>query len=261
MYFYQIIDSLLGVEFFNPSVLPHWKYFARPEGKKADFQMQFVPTVTANRDINFSVVPPCGNLMFSGNAVMCADEMYRKAYVFHGNDPLVFETFAAYLFYTNAVRKQILWIHSATIDVDGRGILFLGPSGIGKTTQAERWAQFRGADIINGDVGYVQKTKKGYLAWGTPWHGSSPYCKNTSVPLKALVVLKQAPYNSIRELNGFEKVTEVSGSVFYPIWLKDGMDLCTDTLNYILTDLPVYRLDNCADENAVELLERELNQL
>ena len=165
------------------------------------------------------------------------------------------------IFRTHAVRRQMLQLHCATIEDQGRGILFLGPSGIGKTTQAERWAQYRGSSIINGDIGFVQRTPQGYTAWGTPWHGSSPYCLNTSVPVKALVVLKQAPENRLRELTGFEKVREVSGSVFYPTWLENGMELCTDTLNHLLTDLPVYRLDNRADEAAVNLLAAELDRI
>ena len=75
------------------------------------------------------------------------------------------------------------------------------------------------------------------------------------------VVLKQAPENRLRELTGFEKVTEVSGSVFYPTWLEDGMELCTDTLNHLLTDLPVYRLDNRADRESVEILAKELDRI
>lgn len=166
-----------------------------------------------------------------------------------------------FLFYSRAVYHKMLQLHCATIDDDGRGILFLGPSGIGKTTQAERWAQYRGSAIINGDIGFVQRTPAGYTAWGTPWHGSSPYCLNASVPVKALVVLKQAPQNALRELTGFEKVREVSGSVFYPTWLEDGMELCTDTLNHLLSDLPVYRLDNRADEDAVRLLAAEIDRI
>lgn len=176
-------------------------------------------------------------------------------------DRASFSVLSNHIYYTHAARRQMLQLHCATIEDQGRGILFLGPSGIGKTTQAERWAQYRGSSIINGDIGFVQRTPQGYTAWGTPWHGSSPYCLNTSVPVKALVVLKQAPENRLRELTGFEKVREVSGSVFYPTWLENGMELCTDTLNHLLTDLPVYRLDNRADEAAVNLLAAELDRI
>lgn len=200
-------------------------------------------------------------MMCYRGSVMVTNKEYNYASIYQANEENAFQIFSAYLFYTHAVQRQMLQLHCATIEDQGRGILFLGPSGIGKTTQAERWAQYRGSAIINGDIGFVQRTPAGYTAWGTPWHGSSPYCLNASVPVKALVVLKQAPQNALRELTGFEKVREVSGSVFYPTWLEDGMELCTDTLNHLLSDLPVYRLDNRADEEAVRLLAAEIDRI
>lgn len=197
----------------------------------------------------------------SGADVLLSNEEGSKFWTLPVAEPENIDSFLVLAFYTHAVRRQMLQLHCATIDDGGRGILFLGPSGIGKTTQAERWAQYRGSAIINGDIGFVQRTPAGYTAWGTPWHGSSPYCLNASVPVKALVVLKQAPQNALRELTGFEKVREVSGSVFYPTWLEDGMELCTDTLNHLLSDLPVYRLDNRADEEAVRLLAAEIDRI
>lgn len=199
-------------------------------------------------------------LRIDNDIALCNND-YSCAQILPIQDPHSITAFLMQLFYTHAVRRQMLQLHCATIEDQGRGVLFLGPSGIGKTTQAERWAEFRGASIINGDVGFVQRTEREYIAWGTPWHGSSPYCLNASVPVKALVVLKQAPENRLRELTGFEKVSEIAGSVFYPTWLEDGMELCTDTLNHLLTDLPVYRLDNRADRESVEILAKELDRI
>lgn len=261
MKFYKIINQVLEITDFWTGGNLYWKLFEICSGQPEDFSISAICPDALNRDIQLATIPICSKLMFCGNAVLCADECYRRAFVYQGSTPSAWETFAAYVFYTHAIRRQILWIHSAVVEASGRGILFLGPSGVGKTTQAERWAQFRGASIINGDVGFVQRTQNGFLAWGTPWHGSSPYCLNTSVPLKALVVLKQAPYNALRELTGFEKLKEVSNNVFYPTWLEDGMELGVETLHHLLTDLPVYRLDNRADLEAVELLERELNRI
>ena len=187
---------------------------------------------------------------------MICNSMYNRVIYLPLKDEKNIDVLLLQLFYTHAVRRQMIQLHCATIDDDGRGILFLGPSGIGKTTQAERWAQYRGSAIINGDIGFVQRTPAGYTAWGTPWHGSSPYCENTSVPVAAMVVLKQAPKNSIRELTGFEKVTEVSNSVFYPQWVEGGMELCLETLDHLLTKVPVYELSCRPDEGAVELVEQ-----
>lgn len=259
---YRIIDLLFAVKHQEGVYISSWGLFKCINSGKVDVSVEGIDEFVINRDISFARVALCENMMFTENSLMCMDKMYENAYIFSRGNKDAFNFLSAYLFYTHAIRRQVLWIHSATIADQERGILFLGPSGVGKTTQAERWAQYRGATIINGDVGFVQRRAEGdYLAWGTPWHGSSPYCVNTSVPLKALVVLKQAPYNALRELTGFEKVSEVSGNVFYPTWLEDGMELGLETLNHLLTDLPVYRLDNRADQEAVDLLARELERL
>lgn len=196
--------------------------------------------------------------------VLLTDSTWTHCAILPLRNPLSFQVFTNQIFLTHAVQRHMIQLHASLIDDHGRGVVFLGPSGIGKTTQAERWMQYRGASILNGDMVFVQETQgpgKQYLGWGTPWHGSSPYCLNANVPVKALVVLKQASENRLRELTGFEKVAEVSGSVFYPTWLENGMELCTDTLNHLLTDLPVYRLDNRADEAAVNLLAAELDRI
>lgn len=189
---------------------------------------------------------------------MLIDKDWKNGYILQPFNMEDASAFITMVFMTHAVRRHMLQIHCSIVEYKGVGILFLGPSGIGKTTQAERWAEFKDALIINGDIGYVEDTGNGFLAWGTPWHGSSPYCVNTSVPVVAMVVLKQSSENKLRRLQGFEMVTEVSGSVFYPTWLEDGMELCTATLNDLLTSVPVYLLENKADEEAVNLLADEL---
>lgn len=192
--------------------------------------------------------------------VMFTDKDWKHVWILppiHQEDA---STFLIQAFYTHAVKRHMIQVHSSLIDYQGRGIMFLGPSGIGKTTQAERWNEYRGAVIINGDMVFVQETEDQFLGWGTPWHGSSPYCENASVPLEALVILKQSRENRIRRLEGFEMVAEVSNSVFYPTWLENGMDLCLETLDHLLTHVPVYLLENRADEEAVALLEQTLDQ-
>ena len=157
--------------------------------------------------------------------------------------------------YTISMKFKIIQLHSSLIRFNNHGLMFLGPSGIGKTTQAELWNKYRDALIINGDIVFVQETENAFLGWGTPWHGSSPYCENTSVPVHAMIVLKQATENSIRELSGFEKVTAVSNSVFYPQWLENGMELCLETLDHLLSSVPVYELSCRPDEDAVRITE------
>lgn len=192
------------------------------------------------------------------NDIMITDEEWRKAVVLPLESRENFERFLCQLFYTHAVQRHIIYLHSSLININGQGLMFLGPSGIGKTTQAELWNEYRDALIINGDVVFVQETPDAFLGWGTPWHGSSPYCENTNVPVCAVIVLKQTLENSIRELTGFEKVTAVSNSVFYPRWLENGMELCLETLDHLLAKVPVYELSCRPDEDAVRLTEETI---
>lgn len=263
-YFFQIAGLRLHMQGnIGAGMLEHtWEYFLeerKPSGK-VDFTLLYGEQESMDYLVEHYSLPMGMRKAYRyGSDVVLANRDFSFCAMLPLMDRASFSVLSNQIYYTHAVRRQILQLHCATIEDKGRGILFLGPSGIGKTTQAERWAQCRGSDIINGDIGFAQRTPTGYTAWGTPWHGSSPYCLNANVPVKALVVLKQSPENRLRELTGFEKVREVSGSIFYPTWLENGMELCTATLDHLLTDLPVYRLDNRADEAAVNMLAAELD--
>lgn len=196
-------------------------------------------------------------VLYGGNTIALKHD-WSKGIFLNFSDQFKAEALIQELFYTHAVQRHMIQFHSSLIDYRGHGLMFLGPSGIGKTTQAELWNKYRDALIINGDIVFVQETKEAFLGWGTPWHGSSPYCENTNVPVDALIILKQAPENSIRKLEGFEKVTAVSNSVFYPRWLENGMELCLETLDHLLSRLPVYELSCRPDEEAVALTEQTI---
>lgn len=189
---------------------------------------------------------------------MFVNKQWTNVGVAKGWSKSAFDVFTNQIFYTHAVQRHMIQIHSSMIDYRGKGLLFLGPSGIGKTTMAELWNQYRDALIINGDMNFVQDTGDEFIGWGTPWHGSSPYCENTSVPIQALIILRQALENYIRELSGFEKVQLVSNNIIYPTWLENGMELCLETLDHLLTKLPVYELSCRPDEDAVKLTEETI---
>lgn len=202
-------------------------------------------------DINFQ-------LLINDSNIFAVNEEWTEGRLIVSERGQEADNFLLDMFCTHVTKQKGIIFHSSLIEHNGRGLMFLGPSGIGKTTQAELWNKYRDALIINGDIVFVQETEEAFLGWGTPWHGSSPYCENTSVPVHAMIVLKQAPENSIRELTGFEKVSAVSNSVFYPQWLENGMELCLETLDHLLRAVPVYELCCRPDEDAVKLTEETI---
>ena len=253
---YRIADIVCKM-MFHP-----WKwrdFICHGEPEKIDIIINYPQNTTPFYKYEKYIVPRGINYCIRNETeVFLANEDWSLICMLFAQNPERISECLEQIFYTHAVQRRMLQLHSSLIDFQGQGLMFLGPSGIGKTTQAELWNRYRDARIINGDIVFVQEKEDCFLGWGTPWHGSSPYCENASVPVKALVVLKQAPENSIRELTGFEKVTAVSNSVFYPQWLENGMELCLETLDHLLTRLPVYELCCRPDEEAVKLTEETI---
>lgn len=210
---------------------------------------------TINRDLTYVKCKDVENILMSDGSFVIADETFHYVYSSIW-DKYINSIFLAYLFSAHALKHQMLKFHCSVIAYRGQGILFLGPSGIGKTTQAELWARYQEATIINGDVGFVQNKEKEALVWGTPWHGSSSYCENMCVPVVAFIVLKQGIKNKIRKLSGFEMVSEVGKNVLYPTWVENGTEAAMDVLDQLFQRIPVYELTNKADEDSVLMVKQ-----
>ncbi len=192
-----------------------------------------------------------------GTSILFSNSNWTKA-TLYSDDSEATSSLLILMLYSYLVTRRTLLMHSSLIDYQGNGIMFLGPSGIGKTTQAELWNQFAGADILNGDMVFVRENPDGFYGYGSPWHGSSPYCMNAKVKLRALITLEQASENSIRRLSGFDVLQGIMDQVFLPHWYPEGMTPCLDTLNDLLAQIPVYHLACRPDEDAVQLLKNEL---
>ena len=62
----------------------------------------------------------------------------------------------------------VLFFHAAQITYQETGILFAGPSGAGKTTQAKLWERFRNARIICNDRTLLRKQDGNWYSYGYP---------------------------------------------------------------------------------------------
>lgn len=150
--------------------------------------------------------------------------------------------------------------HSSYVEWEGGAILFTAPSGTGKSTQAELWRSLRGAEVINGDRAAVRLENGQVLADGVPFSGSSPYCKNRSLPLKAIVYLAQAPVTTISRLQGVRAFARIWEGVSVNVWDKEDVAKVSRTVEALVQQVPVYYLPCTPDETAVIALEQQLRK-
>lgn len=184
------------------------------------------------------------------------EEDYSR-FFFQIDEDCVSEVFSELLmagFYSYISLHDTLLMHASAIEYEGNGIVFTASSGVGKTTQAELWARYKGAKILNGDKVFLKREDDGIYAWGSPWKGSSPYAENASAPLRAIVALEQAEENSIRKLEGFEVLEYVVPHVFFPSWDERCEQAVLTFLDQVLGETEVYLLKCRPDEGAIELL-------
>lgn len=158
-------------------------------------------------------------------------------------------------FYSYMSLRQTLLMHASAISYKGQSLVFTAPSGTGKTTQAELWAKYKGAKILNGDKVFLKQEEDAIHAWGSPWKGSSPYALNESAPLKAIIVLRQAKENSIRRLTTLEAMELFVPHVFFPKWDEKCEQAVLDFLDVVMSQTPIYLLCCRPDGEAVELTE------
>lgn len=155
---------------------------------------------------------------------------------------------------TTANRKTLLF-HSSVVSYQGRGYMFLGKSGTGKSTHSSLWLKYiEGTKLVNDDNPVVRIDDDNVVrVYGSPWSGKTPCYRNVSYPVGAIVKLDQAPYNDIQPLKGVKAYAAVMTSVSGKRWdsrLAEGLH---ETENLLAQMVPFWHLDCLPDEAAARL--------
>ena len=158
------------------------------------------------------------------------------------------------------IHKRRLCVHAACVDTALGGILFSGPSGIGKSTQAKLWCDYRDATQINGDRPILSKEESGWFAWGAPYAGSSKCHVNKNCPITAMVILRQADKCSLHRLKKSEAFREIWAGLTIYKWDKWFVEEAADLAMELVDTVPIFQYFCTPDEYAVDYLEEELRK-
>ena len=240
------VDEVMGelamneAEYYNPGDI--WKLYK--EGKKISAviydhksrpKCQIIPSKKwENNKVN---------LKFYG------DE--DRSIIDSGALELIFRT---YLGYRNGVM-----MHSSLVDDNGKGILFTGNSGEGKSTTSGFWKGLEGASIINEDRNALRINHNGIIAYGTPWGGTAKNVLNKNVKLNAIILIKKSGINKIEEMPSSVAVPLLITRSFFPYWDNELAGMAVENISSIVSKVPVYML-HCRPEKEVVDLVRSVLQ-
>lgn len=156
------------------------------------------------------------------------------------------------------LERGTLTMHASYISYRGEGILFSGPSGIGKSTQAELWQQYRGAKVVNGDRVLITPTDNGAVVASHYLSGTSGVCSNVTSALKAIVLLEQAGENAIRTTSAWQILRLVMGQIDYDVSNREQLVMVSGLVEMMLRKTVICSYGCRIDENAVDTLEKYL---
>jgi len=151
-----------------------------------------------------------------------------------------------------------LVFHSTGLNDNGKGLMFVGHSGAGKSTQTLLWSQEPGVVAMNDDRIAVRLTGDGPMAYGAPWGGSADIARNLKAPLHGIVVLEQAPDNILTPLTPANAVALLMPRLFLPYWDGGMMTRAITLLSRILDTVPVYRLQCRPEREVIDLVRAAL---
>ena len=182
----------------------------------------------------------------------------RNLHPRHAGDEALLENLAILrAFCHRALARDVLLLHASALKLHGQAILLTGPSGIGKSTQAEIWMDMTNAIPINDDKPFLHITKTKTTAYGSPWNGKHGLGYNIHGTVRAIFALRQGTEPAIRRLDPEEALPVLLSQCPRP---RDE-DLLLKTIGLAATlakQVPVFELRCARNDQAVRLAYRTL---
>jgi hypothetical protein len=187
---------------------------------------------------------------------LTTDKAFKHArFCLLGSIPFSINTVMMLMFAFATARKNTLLMHSSVTMKDGKGYLFLGKSGTGKSTHSQLWINnIEGCSLLNDDNPVIRVSESGEVrVYGSPWSGKTPCYRNLDVPVGAIVTLQQAKTNKIRRQSLPEAYASVYVSFSGYRFIKEMADGLHITNAMVVSKVPCYLLDCLPDADAAFL--------
>ena len=191
----------------------------------------------------------------SAGWLVCTDHYRQGRLILTGrHTKMAIDNALMVLFALATADKDTALFHAAAVSLEGKGYLFLGKSGTGKSTHAGLWVKhIAGAMLMNDDNPVVRILEGQTMVYGSPWSGKTPCYRNVSCPLGGIVLLSQAPYNKINRLRGLEAYVALVTSISGQRWDEGIADGLHETENNLASNMPMWYLECLPNEEAATL--------
>ena len=159
------------------------------------------------------------------------------------------------LFRSLLADRGALIVHGCGVVWQGKGYLFVGSSGVGKSTTARLW-KAAGASVLNDDRVVLEFSTAWTSIHPTPWSGEYSEVGGRAATLAAIYLLKKGQdvvYESLRP--------SVAGALLFaksfpPLWDPQRIGSVLEIIDRVCRAVPIGWLQVPPDQRAVEWVQR-----
>jgi hypothetical protein len=145
-------------------------------------------------------------------------------------------------------------VHACGIDDNGKGVLFLGTSGSGKSTTTRLWMYEKDVKVLSDDRIVIREINDKSYAYGTPWHGEVNICDPGRVEINKIFFIEHSDKNCLKPVSHIDAATRMLVRSFPTFWNKEGMELTLSLIDRIVKKVPCYEFGFVPDKSAVDFI-------
>lgn len=285
--YYTVAESVFSITMGNESIMDGLENYLPFEGKD-DFPLAFdicvesfdefdkklyfnevidknAPMIVVYRcgedwlfEMSATAVLPCCAKLLSNQDFSQAKLMIEENADLH----FVVDTSCMLMYAFSNAAHGVLEMHASVIENDGKGYLFLGKSGTGKSTHSRLWLEnIPDSHLLNDDNPIVRLCNDGRIwVFGSPWSGKTSCYINKGVLVGGFVKLSQAPENRIRRCALPEAYAALYSSVSGLKMNRKMYDGLHVTMERIAVTVPFYHLDCLPNADAAFLSSKTIMQ-
>lgn len=158
------------------------------------------------------------------------------------------------------VNRVGIILHAACVSIGGRGLLFSGVSGAGKSTISELWQRDPDAVVLTDERVLIREQEGDLRAYGTPWHGTSVIHKNLGAPIERVFFIKHGTKNRVLPLSKTEAANRLMVRCFPTFWNREGMQFALGFCAKVAEGKECSELEFVNDSSVVDYLKSLLGR-
>jgi hypothetical protein len=194
-------------------------------------------------------------IIYCSKMLMPAHQMTELTKVIN---PLCYPLDQILLMYYLSQREGAL-IHCAGLEYDGRGFIFPGRSGAGKSTISRNFV-LKNHVVLSDDRVAIRKIGGSFTVFGTPWSGDAEIAENRSLPLRGIFFIRKSDEIVIKELTPAEAAERLMPVTSIPWYDEEAMSNILSFCEDLVLHIPSYDLYFTPGVEVVDFFEKFISK-